>query len=57
MNILPVRIRGKLLDNIQNVCVSHAMHVAEIYDVVLDLEPLANSNEGAAWVLGMRPAD
>jgi hypothetical protein len=56
MNILPVRIRGKLLDNFKDNCVSHSMHVAQIYDVYLDIEPLAISSEGAAWVLGMKPA-
>jgi hypothetical protein len=56
MNILPVRIQGKLLDNIQNACFAHVTHVAQIGDVLLDIEPLATSSEGAAWVLGMKPA-
>jgi hypothetical protein len=56
MNILPVRIRGNLLDNIRNICVGNFAHLARVNDVVLDIEPLAGSDEGAAWVLGMKPA-
>jgi hypothetical protein len=56
MNILPVRIRGKLLDNIRNVCVVNISHLARVDDVVLDIEVLAGSDEGAAWILGMKPA-
>jgi hypothetical protein len=56
MNMLPVRISGKLLDIFRDVCVGHFMHVAQVGDVVLDIEPLASSSEGAAWVLGMKPA-
>jgi hypothetical protein len=56
MNISPVRIMGKIV-KIQNTCVAHAKQVIRINDVVLDLEPLAKSSEGAAWVLGMKPAD
>jgi hypothetical protein len=56
MNILPIRIQGKLLDNIRNACVANVTHVAQVGDVLLDIEPLATSSEGAAWVLGMKPA-
>jgi hypothetical protein len=59
MNILPVRIRGKLLDNYKDLCVSElppGAHVAKVGDVLLDIEPLALSSGGAAWVLGMKPA-
>jgi hypothetical protein len=56
---LPVRIKGKLLDNFRDNCVSHVApggHVARVGDVFLDIEPLAISSQGAAWVLGMKPA-
>jgi hypothetical protein len=56
MNLLPVRIRGKLIDQVSNICVSHIVHLAQVGDVVLDIEPVATSSEGAAWVLGMKPA-
>jgi hypothetical protein len=52
MNILPIRVQGKLLDNTKNMCVAHFTHVAQIGDVLLDIEPLATSSEGAAWVVG-----
>jgi hypothetical protein len=55
MNILPIRVQGKLLDNIKNMCVAHFTHVAQIGDVLLDIEPLATSSEGAAWVVGASP--
>jgi hypothetical protein len=57
MNILPVRIQGKLLDFIKNICVTYVQHVAQVGDVFLDIEPLATSREGAAWVVGMKPAE
>ena len=56
MNILPVRIRGMLVDYVRDICVRQVMHVAKLGDVVIDIEPLASSSEGAAWVLGMKPA-
>jgi hypothetical protein len=58
MSILPVRISGKLLDNIRDNCFGGQgiIHVAKLGDISLDIEPLASSSEGAAWVLGMKPA-
>jgi hypothetical protein len=56
LNMIPVNIRGRLLD-IHNICVTgDSMHLARINDVVLDIEELGRSSQGLAWVLGMKPA-
>jgi hypothetical protein len=51
-----VRIKEKLLINVKNICVTHVMHVAQVGDVLIDIETLADSSQGVAWVLGMKPA-
>jgi hypothetical protein len=56
LNILPVKIGGRLLDNFKDMCVRQVMHVAQIGDIFIDIEPLASSDEGLAWVIGMKSA-
>jgi hypothetical protein len=56
MNVLPVKIKGNLLGTIRDICVENFAHLAQVGDVILDIELLAGSDEGAAWVLGMKPA-
>jgi hypothetical protein len=57
MDVLPVKISGKI-PHIHDICISHDTDVLnniQKSDVDLHLEPLANSSEGAAWVLGPTP--
>jgi hypothetical protein len=58
MNILPLRIGGKLLDNISNNCfgpqVSQVIRPAIINGIIIEIEPLVSLKEGAAWVVGAR---
>lgn len=58
LNLLPIRINGSLMTNVRNICLGGnrgVMHAARVVDVQLDIEPLATSPEGAAWIIGMRP--
>ncbi len=56
---LPVRINGKIMSNFTNVCfggngpIIHAVRFGNL--AALDIEPLGESQQGLAWVIGMRP--
>jgi hypothetical protein len=57
LNILPVRIRD-VMPNIRYSCFAGhgVIHPLRLGDINLVIQPLATSTEGAAWVLGMKPA-
>jgi hypothetical protein len=44
-----------MLDNISDICITRALHLAQVNDVFIDIEPLVSSSDGAAWVIGMKP--
>jgi hypothetical protein len=59
LNLLPIRINGRLMDNIRDTCFGGngpIIHAARVGNVGIDIESLGSSTEGAAWVIGVRPA-
>jgi hypothetical protein len=56
---LPVRMDGILVSNFSNVCfggngsIIRAVKYANLAEI--DIEPVGQSSEGLAWVIGMRP--
>lgn len=58
LNSLPLRIDGKPVLNMSNVCfggsgqIIHAVRVDKL--AAIDLEPLGGSQQGLAWVIGVR---
>lgn len=58
LDLLPMRVNGDIIKNISNVCFggrAPILHAVRWYDVSIDIEYLAASPRGAAWVIGMRP--
>jgi hypothetical protein len=55
---LPIRINDRLMSNVSNICIGGnggIMHAVKLGDVaLLDIEPLGNTLQGLAWVIGMR---
>lgn len=58
LNLLPVRINGEMMTNFRNICFGGAkpiMHAVRLGNVSIDIEYLAASPRGAAWIIGMTP--
>jgi hypothetical protein len=59
---LPIRINHQLMSNFTNICFGgnggSIMHAVKFGDLaVLDIEPLGDTQQGLAWVIGMRPPE
>jgi hypothetical protein len=58
LDVLPVRINGRLMTNFQNICFGgggSVIHAVRLGNLAIDIETLGESPHGAAWVIGMRP--
>jgi hypothetical protein len=58
LDVLPVRINGRLMTNFQNICFGGGgpvIHAVGLGSLAIDIETLGESPHGAAWVIGMRP--
>lgn len=58
LNLLPVSIDGKPMTNFRDVCFGGSepiIHAVRIDNVSIDIEYLAATPRGAAWIIGMRP--
>ncbi len=58
LNLLPVRINGKMLTNFRDNCFggfNPILHAVRLGNVSIDIEYLASSPRGAAWIIGMTP--
>ncbi len=58
LNLLPVRINGRMMTNFRDTCFGGAnpiIHALRLGNVSIDIEYLAASPRGAAWIIGMTP--
>lgn len=58
LDVLPIRINGDIFRNINNMCIGGSapvLHAVRLSDVSIDIEYLAASPRGAAWVIGLTP--